>query len=231
MKRPAPASDSPRPKRSPSPGPGSRWRRRPEARPADILSAALDTFVENGYAATRLDDVAKRAHISKGTLYLYFESKEALFQAVVRESIVRVIERGEEMLDRWEGPSEALLSALIRSWWDAVSASRVAGLPKLMLSEATHFPDVARFYFSEVVQRSRRLFARALQRGIDRGEFRAIDVDYAVRVLTAPVAMALIWKHSMVKCGIDELDVNRHLDALIDIFAHGVLKNEGDSRD
>ncbi len=213
-----------------SAAPGSRWRRRPEARPADILSAALDTFVENGYAATRLDDVAKRARISKGTLYLYFESKEALFQAVVRESIVRVIERGEERLATWTGSSEALLAELIRSWWDAVSATRVAGLPKLMLSEATHFPDVARFYFTEVVQRSRRLFARALQRGIDRGEFREVDVDYAVRVLTAPVAMALIWKHSMVKCGIDELDVNRHLDALIDIFARGVLKNEGAAR-
>lgn len=201
----------------------------PEERPADILSAALDAFVENGYAATRLEDVAERAKISKGTLYLYFESKEALFQAVVRESIVRVIEQGEELVERYEGSSADLLAELVRNWWAAVSQSRLTGLPKLILAEASNFPDVARFYFAEVVQRSRRLFARALTRGIERGEFRDLDVDYAVRVLTSPVVMALIWKHSMVKCGIDELDVERHLDTLIDIFLHGVLNERKDA--
>ena len=207
----------------------SRWRRIPEERPAHILSAALDAFVENGYAATRLEDVAERANVSKGTLYLYFESKEALFQAVVRESIVRLLERGEQLVERYEGSSTDLIRELMRSWWEAVHESRLTGLPKLVLSESTNFPDVAKFYFVEVVQRARRLFASAIRRGIDRGEFRPVDVEYVVRVITAPVVMALIWKHSMVKCGVDELDLDRHLDVLIDFTTHGLRRDGRDA--
>src|SRR5512137_1714014 len=94
-----------------------RWERRKEARPAELLAAALELFVEKGYAGTRLDDVAQRAGVSKGTLYLYFENKEDLFKAVVRESVVTLISETADEIERFEGPSDALLEQVIRSWW------------------------------------------------------------------------------------------------------------------
>ena len=196
----------------------------PEARPADILKAALEAFVENGFAATRLEDVAQRAGVSKGTLYLYFENKEALFKAAVRENIVPFLERAEHRVESFGGSSRDLLVELIRGWWSDMHESRVTGLPKLVLSEASNFPEAARFYFDEVVQRMRGLFASTLRRGIERGEFRPVDVPYTVRVVMAPVVMGLIWKHSMVKCQIDAIDFDRQLNALIDVVLHGIVR-------
>jgi AcrR family transcriptional regulator len=197
----------------------------PLERPAHILSAALEAFVENGFAATRLDDIAERAGVSKGTLYLYFESKEALFKAAVRENVVPILERAEQRVDEFTGSSRDLLVETLWSWWTAMHESRITGLPKLVLAESSNFPEAARFYFDEVVLRVRRLFARTLRRGIDSGEFRPMDVDYTVRVVMAPVVMALIWKHSMVKCQIDKIDFDRQMNALIDVLLHGVVND------
>lgn len=196
----------------------------PLERPAHILTAALEAFVENGFAATRLEDIAERAGVAKGTLYLYFENKEALFKAAVRENIVPILERAEKRVEEFEGSSRDLLVEVVRNWWASMHESRITGLPKLVLAESSHFPDAARVYFDEVVVRVRGLFARALRRGIASGEFRPVDVDYTVRVAMAPVVMALIWKHSMVKCQIDGLDFDRQLNALIDVLLHGVVR-------
>jgi AcrR family transcriptional regulator len=201
----------------------ARWRRLPKQRPAHILSAALEAFVENGFAATRLEDVAQRAGVSKGTLYLYFESKEALFKAAVRETVVPFIERAEHRVDAFDGASSKLFEELLRGWWSAMHESRATGLPKLILAESSNFPEAARVFFDEVVQRFRRLLARVVRRGIERGEFREVDVEYTVRVAMAPVVMALIWKHSMVKCQIDRIDFDRQLNTLIDLVLHGLV--------
>jgi AcrR family transcriptional regulator len=204
----------------------SRRRATPEVRAADILNAALDMFVENGFAATRLEDIAERAGVSKGTLYLYFESKEALFKAVIRETIVPVVERAEQQVEAFSGSSRDLLALSLRGWWSALSETRMTGLPKLVLAEATNFPEVARTYFDEVVLRVRGLFARVLRRGIERGEFRPLDVEYTARVMIAPVVMAQIWKHSLVKCQIDAIDFERQLDVLIDLTLNGIAAIE-----
>jgi len=211
--------------------PAPRRRRMPEERPGDIVTAALDAFVENGFAATRLEDIAERAGVSKGTLYLYFESKEALFKAAIRETIVPILERAEQRADAFTGSSRDLLAETFHGWWSAINESRMSGLPKLVLAEATNFPDAARVYFDEVVARLRALFARVLRRGIERGEFRPIDVDYTVRVITAPVVMALIWKHSLVRCQIDTIDFERQMKVLIDVVLNGVLRESAPPRE
>jgi AcrR family transcriptional regulator len=204
----------------------TRWRRLPEERPAHILSAALESFVQKGFAATRLEDVAQRAGISKGTLYLYFDSKEALLEAVVHENIVPFVERAERRMDEYQGSSRDLIAELAHGWWDAMYETPLGGLPKLVLSEASNFPAVARIYFDEVVLRIRKVFARALRRGIERGEFRNVDVDYTVRALMSPFVMGLIWKHSLIKCQIDAIDERRYLDAVLDLVLHGVVKTD-----
>jgi AcrR family transcriptional regulator len=199
-----------------------RWRRRKEARPAEIIAAALESFTEHGFAATRLEDVARRAGVTKGTMYLYFESKEALFKAVVRETVLPAIERGEQIVEEFEGGSRDLFATLVRRWWSVMGRPGLSGLPKLMISEAAHFPDLAQFYHEEVVQRGRRLMARVIERGIERGELRRVDPDYASRVLTSPVILAAIWKHSMVRCEPGAYDFDRYIDIFIDLALDGL---------
>src|SRR5579862_507626 len=130
----------------------TRWRRRKEARPAEILEAALASFKERGFAATRLEDVAARAGVTKGTIYLYYPSKEELFKAVVRGELLPNIERLEASLSG-PGPVAPLLERLFTTWATEFVPSPVSVLPKLVIAEAGNFPELARFYLETVVQR------------------------------------------------------------------------------
>ena len=140
--------------------------RRKEARPAELMAAALELFVEKGFAGTRLDDVAARAGVSKGTLYLYFDSKEALFKAVIQEGIVPILEEGAGLVDSFEGSAGELLRLLINEWWQRIGNTHLGGVPKLMISEARNFPELAVYYHDAVIMRGRDLMRRTLQRGI-----------------------------------------------------------------
>jgi AcrR family transcriptional regulator len=174
-----------------------RWRRRKEARPQEILAGALALFAERGFAATRLDDVAFRAGVTKGTLYLYFPNKQKLFEAMVRQSLVPNLERGEALLDKGDAPAALMLERLMRSWAE-LALSPAGAIPKIIVSEAGNFPELARFYREVVVDRSVELMRRVLRLGVERGEFRAPDnLDNAVRCIYAPLLLAMLWRHSL----------------------------------
>jgi AcrR family transcriptional regulator len=174
-----------------------RWQRRKEARPQEILAAALALFAERGFAATRLDDVARRAGVTKGTLYLYFPNKQKLFEAVVRQALVPNLERGEALLDEADAPAALMLEHLMRSWAE-LALSPAGAIPKIIISEAGNFPELACFYREEVVDRGIELMRRVLRLGVARGEFRALDdFDNAVRCIWAPVVLAMLWRHSL----------------------------------
>lgn len=172
-----------------------RWERRKEARPAEIVAAALQLFADRGFAATRLEDVATIAGVSKGTVYLYFESKEQLFEAVVREAITPNIDRAEALVDTFEGPTPELLRALFE-FMAGVLETPVTGVMKLLVAESGNFPQLARLYADLVLRRVFGLLRRILERGIARGEFRPLDLDTAVPLVIAPVLLLGLWKHS-----------------------------------
>lgn len=174
--------------------------RRKQARPGELLDAALDLFVEKGFAATRSEEVAARAGVSKGTLFLYFPSKEELFKAVVRENVVRHQTEGAEEIARFEGPTAALLEYLMLEWWRRYGATKASGISKLVMSEANNFPDLARFFQDEVVAPGHAMVRSVLQRGIDRGEFRPVDLDLTMHSVLAPLLFLVTWKHSMTPC-------------------------------
>jgi AcrR family transcriptional regulator len=199
----------------------SRWRRRKEARPDEILAAALASFAERGFAATRLDDVAARAGISKGTLYLYFKGKEELFEAVVRATLVPNLERVEALTATFEGPSARLLERLLLIIAGIVD-SRVGAIPKLVIAEAGNFPDLARFYLDEVVRRGLRLIGTILRRGIERGEFRPIDVDHTVFCVIAPMLLAALWKNSLEPHDDAPLDAQALARAHLELLLRGL---------
>ncbi len=196
--------------------------RRKEARPAELTAAALELFVEKGFVGTRLEDVAARAGVSKGTLYLYFDSKEALFKAVIQEGILPVLDEGAGMVDSFTGASADLLRGLILEWWKRIGSTALGGVPKLMISEAGNFPELAAYYHDTVIMRGRELMRRVLLRGIASGEFREVDIETAIDVIFAPVLMMLIWRHSMGACGCGSHDPATYLQTHLDLVLNGL---------
>lgn len=173
-----------------------RWERRKESRPSELLSAALELFVERGYSSTRLEDVAARAGVSKGTLYLYFEGKQELFEAVVRTAIVPLIDDYRRDIDESAASADALLERYFRDWWTHFGATRLAGIARLIIGEATHFPEVASFFHREVIWPSRDLLTAIVRRGIERGEFRSVDPELSANLWLAPLVLKAVWMHS-----------------------------------
>src|SRR5213596_686275 len=209
-------------KRSRKPRP--RWQRRKAARPAEIVTAALDVFVERGFAAARLEEVARRAGVTKGTVYLYFKNKEALFKAVVRETIVPVIAKGEAMAQAFTGSARELVERLVREYWRLVGETELAGIPKLMMAEAATFPQLTRFYYEEVVTRGHRLMAGVIERGIKNGEFRPVNVMVAAKLAMSPLMHAVVARHAFGSCMPEAFDVKKYLDTHIDLYLHGIAK-------
>ncbi len=201
-------------------------RRRKDERPSELVAAALDLFVERGFAATRLDDVAARAGVSKGTLYLYFESKEALFKAVIEEAIVPLLASAEDVIANDQGTSIDLLRRLLNGWWEQIGATRLAGVPKLIIAEARNFPAVAQYYHDAVIVRGRALLRTLLQRGIERGEFRPLDLETAIYVIYAPLMMLVVWRSSLCFCA-KETDLATYLKTHFDLLVQGLCQPKG----
>ena len=151
-------------------------RRRKEARPGELIDAAIEVFAEKGFSGSRLEDVARRAGVSKGTAYLYFPNKEALFKAAIHEVVVTRIAMGEREVEEWRGSSEELLRQVLGHWAQVIR-SRQGGLLKLIVAEARNFPDLAAWYHTEVGERGNRLLMAVLRRGVEREEFRPFDVE------------------------------------------------------
>ncbi|MES2015059.1 MAG: TetR/AcrR family transcriptional regulator [Pseudomonadota bacterium] len=200
-----------------------RWERRKDARPQELLAAALDLFVEHGYASTRLEDVARRAGVSKGTLYLYFTNKEELFKAVVRENIVPALGEAEDVISNFDGHSAELLRCVLMGWWERLGATKASGIIKLVMAESANFPDLAQFYQEEVINRSTSMIVSMFERAMARKEFRPIDVHLMTQVLIAPMLMLVTWKHSVGACNPGQLDPMAFLEAYLDMALHGLL--------
>jgi len=199
-------------------------RRRKEARPQELLDAALDLFAQRGFAATRSEDVAARAGVSKGTLYLYYPSKEELLKEVIRHHVINPIAEGVQLLREFEGGTPALLKTMLRLWWQLVGETRASEIIKLMTSEVRNFPDIAQFYADEVVTPSHEMLAQVIQRGINRGEFRPVDVRQVTHALTGPLVFLALNKHSLGACGAAfALDPREVIDALLDMVLNGLI--------
>ena len=208
----------------PTPSSEPRWRRLPEERPRQILEVALEVFGERGLGQARLEDIAKRAGLSKGTIYLYFPNKEALFREVVQSTLVERIERAERDAHARSDSASEQLADYVHDWWRFLQSGSYATLHRLVIGELHAFPDLAEFYAREVIQRAHRLLAGIVRRGVDAGEFRRIDPTVAARMISSMAISQALWcqqrevfKH--VSCPADK-DVVR--DQLIDFVFHAL---------
>ena len=169
-----------------------KWRRCPEDRPEQIIKAALEVFGECGLANARLQDIAERAGVSKGTIYLYFPNKEELFREMIRQTAVAAIERAEQVVTHGT-PTEQLV-AFMKGYWQFVRSPVFSTIYRLVLGELHQFPDLAKFYAHEVVARGLKLLSGIIRHGTETGEFREIDPMVAARMLVALIVMNGIWR-------------------------------------
>ncbi len=202
-----------------------RWTRRKHARPEEITAAALEVFVERGYAGSRLEDVASRAGVSKGTLYLYFTNKEELFKAVVREGLVSPIAEMRGIVDQFEGSTMELIRMMLFGWWERIGASRIGGIPKLVISEAGNFPELARFYVAEVVEPAQAATVAIVERGIARGEFRKVNAELVARLMAAPMLGLLMWRNALEPFSKSKLEPLAYLESHLEMLRHGLAKD------
>jgi TetR/AcrR family transcriptional regulator len=203
--------------------------RRKEARPGELLDAALALFVEKGFAGTRSEEVAARAGVSKGTLFLYFPSKEELFKAVVRENIAsRFGAWGEELASHPGTPPEQL-AFLVRAWWERVGMTPASGLAKLMLAEANTFPEITEFYRREVVLPAQQLVRGILERGVAGGYFALADMEYAVHMVTGPMVYLMLVRQAPGICvpPDEPLDAPRYVEQLVATLLRGFAAKAG----
>ncbi len=182
--------------------------RRKETRPQELLDAALELFVEKGFAATRSEEVAHRAGVSKGTLYLYYPSKEELFKAVVRQKLSNLIAEGQDLVGSFEGSTSELLRSLMEIWWERFGATPAAGIHKVVIAEVRNFPDLAQFYTDEVILPADRLFSSAVERGIARREFRPLPVHEVAHALMAPMIFLALHRHSFGACPVHGVEID-----------------------
>ena len=206
-----------------------RWRRLPEERPKQILDAALAVFAERGLAAARLEDIAKRAGVSKGTIYLYFANKEELFREVVRDTVISFIERGEARFAAERDPIRAL-DVWMEGHWKWIRSDVFPAMHRLANSELRDFPDLYAFYAVEVVGRAQRLVCEILERGMETGVFRRTDALVAARMLSALLVTHGTWyhqKHSFKS--IANIPDGVLLAQIRDFFLHAMRPEDGPS--
>lgn len=209
--------------RSVNSGPATPARvRRPEDRASEIARAALELFVTRGFAATKLEDVAKEASVSKGLPYLYFKNKEELFKAVITEAIAGPLADADDMIAGFEGTAEELLRTLVEGF-RAFEETPAGGVVKLILAEAGNFPDVAKFYCTHFDVRGRDLFIRTLRRGVESGEFRPLpDLETTAIVILQPLAMFSVWKRSLAPFDPAKVDGDQFYTAYLEFVLKGL---------
>ncbi len=204
-----------------------KWRRRKEERPGEIVAAALESFAANGFANTRLEDVAARAGVSKGTVYLYFSGKEELFKAVIRETLLPNLAFAEEQLTHAEGTAVELLEQFLRRIAHLMTQTSLGAIPKLILTEVANFPDLAKFYAEEVGLRAMRMFGALLERGVAEHELRRFDPVLMAPAIMAPVLMLSLWRNNLEPHVDSKIDPEAFIDMYLDVLLNG-LREKGE---
>jgi AcrR family transcriptional regulator len=181
-----------------------RKRERKDTRPQEIVAAAFEEFAAHGYAATKVEDVASRARVSKGLPYLYFKTKEELFKAVVRSVITAHFDVIRDKMEKTDMPVEAFLKGPFLSFVQELVSSKRAFIARLLIAEGHKHPELTKFYYEQVVSRGIETLTRLIERGIERGEFKPTPLRDYPQLLIAPVLTAIIWRGLFEK--------HRHLD-------------------
>lgn len=199
-----------------------RWRRRKDARPQELLEAAFAVFVEKGFADARLEDIAAKAGVSKGTVYLYFNSKEAVFKEMVERVADAKLEMVSQLVEAHQGSFAALLRQLAQLMAAQIAQPPLLHFPRLIIGESRRFPELAAFYLEMAISRARNILMRIVERGQQAGEFRPIPVRHAAHLFISPLLFVPIYKSVFEPHDPEALDLPGHISAHLDIFLRGI---------
>jgi len=206
-----PASPAPRPRRA-----------SPEVRQAAILDAALAEFARHGFADARVEDIARGAAVSKGTVYLYYPTKQALFEALVRRDIAPRVAMASQFLGAHDGPLEPVLSQLMNFLAGMIDAGAVPIYPRLLIAEAGRFPELVAFYRREVVGVMLGALAGLFGRAIERGEIAREDPEMLAHLFVAPALKAVLWSLVFVPVESEPLPARTYLETHVRLFLKGL---------
>jgi len=204
-----------------------RWKRRKAARPQEILEAAQGVFAERGFTRTRMEDIARRAGVTKGTIYLYFENKEAVFENLVQESIGTALNQVLETVEHYQGSSRDLLRNALTGIGQFVLMSERAVLPKIVIAESGNFPEMVRFYRTEVIDKGLALLMRVIRRGVESGEFRDLPAEHVARLCIAPLLLAAFWRTTFAQFDDKPYDYKGLIDTHTDVLLRGLAAEKG----
>jgi AcrR family transcriptional regulator len=198
------------------------WQRRKQARPGEILESALTVFAEKGFAAARMEDIAVKAGVTKGTIYLYFPSKEEVFKSLAREHVSQSLIAAAEQAEKFEGSVFEFLRAFYAGFIELVLNSEAAVLPKIIIGEAGNFPELARFWREEVIEKATGMMSGIITRAIARGEIRDLPPDHISKLAMAPILMCLVWRTTFEKTTTAVFDYHAYLATHCDVFFKGL---------
>jgi AcrR family transcriptional regulator len=201
---------------------GPKFRRRADARPDEVLDAALDLFIEKGFAATRVEDIARRAGLSKGAVYLYFESKEKILEGIVRRAIVPIAEHVLGFVENYEGDPRTIITMVMKMLAVRLSEPRLLAIPKVIIREVMGFPELAEMYRREVLDKVIPVVIGLIQKGIDEGYLRQVDPELTVRSIVGPVMLHVAMNEIFGIKPKDGLAIDRLIDNHLTILFDGL---------
>ena len=187
----------------------AKFQRRAEDRPREICAAALEVFAERGFAAAKLDEIAKRAGVSKGTLYLYFKDKEDLFRAVIRDTVAPNIASIRETVEATDLPFAQIVHALLPRFAEITTKVPIGAVAKMVIGESRNFPELAKVYHDLVVSQAIGLIAGLIERGQTKGEVREGDPRLHALSLMGPMLMGILWRETLQPVGATPIDIEK----------------------
>jgi AcrR family transcriptional regulator len=209
---------------------GPKFRRRAEARPDEVLDAALDLFIERGFANTRVEDIAARAGLSKGAVYLYFPSKEAVLEGIVRRAIVPIAANAVHLVETYAGDPRTIITLVMKTVAGKLTEPRTIAIPKLMMREMVNFPDFAAMYRAEVLDKVIPLITGLLRTGIAEGYLRPVDPELTIRSIIGPIMLHILLDEVFgVRPG-DGLALDRLIDNHLTILFDGLSQPQSNKR-
>ena len=195
---------------------------RKEARTAEIIAAGLREFARHGFEGARLDRIAEAANIAKGTVYLYFKSKDDLFAAAVEERVVTILDETVADFSTFEGTTEEILRFVIRETYDKLVKTEAIAIMHILISEGHRFPALVELYHTLAIKKGTALLQAIIDRGLARGEIRPNAAAKIPDLIIAPAVFFAINQRVFAK--IHPLDLDDFIDGHIDLVLHGVLK-------
>jgi AcrR family transcriptional regulator len=201
-----------------------KWQRRSEDRPREICNAALEVFAEKGFAAAKLDEIARRAGVSKGTLYLYFKDKADLFRAVVRDTVAPNIDRIREMVSASDLPFADVVRMFLPRFAEITGRVPVGAVAKMVIGESRNFPELAKVWHDEVVSKAIGMIAALIAKGQERGEVRAGDPRLHAFTLMGPMVLGILWRETLQPVGGAPVDLQALATQHAEIVLAGLLQ-------